>query len=132
MPLIQKYSVHKRFMIFLYQVPGAPLALTWKNASCFSRLQKNGCFNTEAALGRSSGLKLIIDSTNSRHTTFSEDRKKSNKIQSCVYACKCTCVCVCVCVCARACVCVCVHVCVCVCMCACVRVCMCACMCVCV
>ena len=71
--------------------------LTWKNASCFSRLQKNGCFNTAAAHGRNSGLKLIIDSTNSRHTTFSAEKIK-------LHFCLCVCMHICVNMCAYVCV----------------------------
>lgn len=44
---------------------------TWKNWSCFSRLQKKGCFSTCFADGRFWGSMAIIFSINSRAMTSS-------------------------------------------------------------
>lgn len=50
-------------------------ARTWKNMSCRSRSQKNGCLRTVEAAGRSAGSCWIIALIRSRDTTFSAKRK---------------------------------------------------------
>lgn len=48
---------------------------TWKNWSCFSKLQKKGCFSTQLADGRFWGSMFIICSIKSR-ATMSSARKR--------------------------------------------------------
>ena len=48
---------------------------TWKNSSCFSGLQKNGCLSTQAVEGRDSGSVLIICSIRSCAMTSSDLRE---------------------------------------------------------
>ena len=48
---------------------------TWKNWSCFSRLQKKGCFSTCFADGRFWGSMAIIFSINSRAMTSSAEEE---------------------------------------------------------
>lgn len=49
---------------------------TWKNSSCFSGLQKNGCLSTQAVEGRDSTSALIICSIRSCAMTSSNKTSK--------------------------------------------------------
>lgn len=49
---------------------------TWKNWSCFSRLQKKGCLSTQLADGRFWGSMFIICSIKSRATMSSARKRK--------------------------------------------------------